>query len=137
MSLVDSSVWIDYLRGTGSRADLALTALHQSATDSVHTTAPIAMELLMGPTNELALRRLERVLDAATNLTVNPEIDFHAGAEIYRAVRRNGKTIRKAMDCLIAAVAIRHDVLLLHKDADFEAIAEVTDLHHKSLRQPG
>jgi predicted nucleic acid-binding protein len=61
-------------------------------------------------------------------------LDFRAAAEIHRAVRRTGRTIRSSVDCLIAAIALRHDVELLHKDVDFEVIAEVTELKQRSLR---
>ncbi|MGZ4694199.1 MAG: PIN domain-containing protein [Acidimicrobiales bacterium] len=39
-----------------------------------------------------------------------------------------GSTIRKLDDFLIAAVAIRHGVPLLHEDRDFETIARHTRL---------
>lgn len=38
-------------------------------------------------------------------------------------MRPQGRTVRSLVDCLIAAVALRHDVALLHKDADYDAIA--------------
>ena len=95
----------------------------------------IAMELLLGPTDELAVRRIERLVDSVTSLAVVPELDFAAAAALFRAVRRLGHTPRSSLDCLIAAIAIRHDAELLHQDADFEAIAEVSDLRQHSLRQ--
>jgi predicted nucleic acid-binding protein len=49
-------------------------------------------------------------------------------ADIYRAARKKGKTIRKTIDCLIAACAIEHHVELLHCDRDFATIAGVTSL---------
>ncbi len=48
---------------------------------------------------------------------------------LYRACRQNGATVRKLIDCLIAAVAIRANVPILHADADFDTLA-----HHTSLR---
>ena len=53
----------------------------------------------------------------------------------YRTCRRNGDTVRKLVDCLIAAVAIRADVELLHADADFEALARHTPLR-LAIREP-
>ena len=47
---------------------------------------------------------------------------FVKAAEIYRALRRKGVTVRRPVDCMIAATAIEHDVLLLHNDRDFNAI---------------
>lgn len=131
MTLVDTSVWIDFLRRPGDSGSPALRELIRHS--EVATSEPIEMELLMGPTDELSVRRIERVLDSVTQLGVDRTLDFRAAATIFRAVRRNGRTIRSKVDCLIAAVAIRHDVVLLHKDADFEAIGEVTGLRHRSL----
>lgn len=131
MTLVDTSVWIDFLRRPGDSGSPALRELIRHS--EVATSEPIEMELLMGPTDELSVRRIERVLDSVTQLGVDRTLDFRAAATISRAVRRNGRTIRSKVDCLIAAVAIRHDVVLLHKDADFEAIGEVTGLRHRSL----
>lgn len=132
MTLVDSSVWIDFLRRPGQPGNEPLRALIRD--HNVATTAPIAMELLMGPTDELAVRRIERVLGSLTTLDVDPEDDFRAAAAIHRAVRRSGRSVRSKLDCLIAAIAIRHEVPLLHKDADFEVIAAVAELRHQSLR---
>jgi predicted nucleic acid-binding protein len=39
-----------------------------------------------------------------------------------------GETVRKVDDCLIAAVAIRNDVAVLHDDRDFDVLARHTTL---------
>ncbi len=49
-------------------------------------------------------------------------------AQLYRALRRKGITIRKANDCLIAAVCIENNIPLLHNDKDFDNIAKHTKL---------
>lgn len=54
-------------------------------------------------------------------------ISTHA-AGIYRSCRSQGKTVRKLIDCLIAAVAVRAHVPVLHMDEDFTSIAAVTNL---------
>jgi len=41
---------------------------------------------------------------------------FLAAADMYRSLRRRGITIRNSVDCMIAAVAIEHDLPLLHND---------------------
>lgn len=136
MIIVDTSVWIEYLRGTGSKAHRALNSLRQKDPGSIVIAEPIAMELLLGPTDELAVRRIERLVDGTASLDVSPHVDFREAAGIFRSVRRSGRTPRSIVDCLIAAIALRHDVELLHKDADFEAIAEITGLKHRSLHDP-
>ena len=47
---------------------------------------------------------------------------------LYRTCRRNGDTVRKLIDCLIAAVAMRAELPILHADVDFDAIARHTPL---------
>ena len=49
--------------------------------------------------------------------------DYLAAANIHRSLRKRGLTIRSPVDCLIAALAIKHKVALLHKDSDFVAIS--------------
>ena len=53
---------------------------------------------------------------------------FTEAAQLYRAARRAGLTIRSGVDCLIAACAIRHDIVVLHSDRDFTALAKVSAL---------
>ncbi|MBM7517845.1 hypothetical protein [Nocardioides nitrophenolicus] len=62
--------------------------------------------------------------------------DFSDAATIHRAARRQGRTVRNSVDCLIAAIAIRHDVPLLHRTADFVVIGEVSDLREQPLPGP-
>ena len=50
------------------------------------------------------------------------------GAVLYRTCRRNGETVRKLIDCLIAAVTIRAHASILHADAAFAALARHTPL---------
>lgn len=124
-TLVDSSVWIEFLRATGSPADLYLDRL---ITDrSFATTEIVELEVLVG-VREQDARSTERLLRSATVAELDPTVDFRAGAAIYRQVRRTGRTIRSVNDCLIAAIALRHGVPLAHRDADFDVIAKVTGL---------
>ena len=54
--------------------------------------------------------------------------DFESAARIYRRCRRGGETVRALNDCLIAAVALRSEAELLHRDRDDEVIARHTPL---------
>jgi predicted nucleic acid-binding protein len=54
-------------------------------------------------------------------------------ANLYRAARRAGLTVRSSVDCLIAACAIRHDLEVLHRDRDFDALARVASLQVRSV----
>lgn len=43
-------------------------------------------------------------------------------AQIYQGCRRKGNTVRKTVDCIIAAICIENSLALLHKDSDFDRI---------------
>lgn len=127
MILVDTSAWIEFQRATGSPADRRLTAAIESR-ERLATTGLIVLELLAGARDETQARDLRRLLDRCRYLRVEEPSDFEAAAAIYRACRREGATVRRLPDCLIATVAIRTRAAVLHRDADFDAIARVTPL---------
>lgn len=124
MILVDTSAWIEFLRDTGSPACEQVNAL---LAEDLATCDPIAMEVLAGARNDTHLRNLRALLARATVLPTQSAHYEHA-AMLYRQARVSGLTVRKHIDCLIAAVAIGHDVPLLHADRDFDALAQVSTL---------
>ncbi len=85
------------------------------------------MEVLAGARDQEHLEQLRRLLARATLLPIE-SVDFDTAAALYRTCRSRGKTVRKLIDCLIASVAMRANVSLLHMDQDFTAIAAVTEL---------
>jgi predicted nucleic acid-binding protein len=126
--LADSSAWIEYLRATESRVDRRLDELIGADADELVTTEVVVMEVLAGVSEESRVAQLRRVLDHFELVPVEGLSDFLEAAAIYRTCRRQGETVRTRFDCLIAAVAIRVDAAVLHKDRDFEAIARHTPL---------
>jgi predicted nucleic acid-binding protein len=120
--LVDSSAWIEFQRATGSPVDRRLTAAIE-ADEPLATTGLVLLELLAGARDEQQARDLRRLLDRCRFLSLEEPSDHEAAATLYRACRREGTTIRRLPDCLIAVVAIRAGTTLLHRDADFDAIA--------------
>ncbi|MGD9957214.1 MAG: PIN domain-containing protein [Candidatus Nanopelagicales bacterium] len=124
--LIDSSVWIALFRGgaTEIRERLASAATQGAR---LATCEPVSLELLAGAT-ERSLPRLERLVDGLAVLDSDPHVDFRTAAALSRASRAQGRTVRSLMDCLIAAVAIRHDAVLVHRDRDFDALAAVSSL---------
>jgi len=46
-------------------------------------------------------------------------------------LRRRGRRVRSAIDCCIAQLAIENRLVLLHRDRDFETIAEIRPLRHR------
>jgi predicted nucleic acid-binding protein len=126
--LVDTSAWIEYLRDTGTPAALEVERLLSDRTDDIAMCEPIAMEILAGATDD-AYAELERLVNGLPSLSFDATVDFRAAAQIYRAGRRLGRTIRSMTDCLIAAVAIRHNATVVHRDADYDVITAVTGLN--------
>jgi predicted nucleic acid-binding protein len=120
--LVDSSAWIEFQRATGSTVDRRLTAAIESD-EPLATTGLVVLEILAGARDEHQAAELRRLLDRCRFLPLEEPSDHEAAAALYRACRREGTTIRRLPDCLIAAVAIRTRAALLHRDADFDAIA--------------
>jgi predicted nucleic acid-binding protein len=132
LRLIDSGVWIDFFRGADTPASRAVTELAQHPT-GIAVTQPILLEVLAGA-SPVAARRIERVLGSFLVLDVDVSIDFHQALELYRAVRRDGHTVRSLFDCVIASVALRRGAELVHKDIDFDRIAAVApDLKVRSL----
>jgi predicted nucleic acid-binding protein len=122
--LVDSSVWIDALIDAKREP---------GATDRIGEAAvcgPILQEVLQGldAGNPMSASFRNRFL-ALPRLSdpVSDELYVKA-AEIYLQGRRRGFTIRAGADCLIAAIAIENEVILWHKDRDFDFISRYTPL---------
>ncbi|CAN5190648.1 hypothetical protein BH24ACT23_BH24ACT23_00390 [soil metagenome] len=86
------------------------------------------MELLAGRRAESELRSIRRFAAGAKLIPVRGLETWEDAAAIHRVCAAAGHTIRSQLDCLIAAVAIREDVPVLHADRDFDVIAQHTPL---------
>jgi len=124
MILVDTSAWIEFLRDTGSTVCDTVDELLGA---DLAICDAISMEVLAGARDEAHLGQLRGLLARATLVSVTAA-DYDHAAALYRTCRRNGETVRKLIDCLIAAVAIREGASILHADADFTALARHTPL---------
>lgn len=124
MILVDSSLWIDLFIDS-SRFPEARERIGEFV-----VCGPIIQEVLQG----LDPRKRESagLRDAFLALPVVADplpLDlFLEAANIFSEGRERGYTIRSTIDCLIAAIAIRHNLDLWHRDRDFTAIARFTRL---------
>jgi predicted nucleic acid-binding protein len=124
MFLVDSSAWAEYLRESGSLPHRAVVA---AVVDGAAATAdPIVLEVLAGTAGP-NVGRVSQLLASRRCLRQDPHVDVRAAADIYHACRRGGDTPRSSID-LIAAIAIRPGVAVLHRDRDFDLIARHTSL---------
>jgi predicted nucleic acid-binding protein len=124
--LADTSAWVEFLRGTGSQANVRLRELLDR--DAIATTDVVLMELLAGARDDHHRDALRGLLARCEFTPTDGPSDYEAAAELYRACRRAGHTVRALTDCLIASVAIRSGAALLHADADFDTLARYTPL---------
>ena len=124
MILVDTSAWIEYLRDTGSGLSRALAELPK---EEIATCDAVRMELLAGARDEAELVRVYALLSHANTISILPT-DYDDAAEMYRQCRRQGQTVRKMIDCFIAAVAVRVDAPVLHMDRDYDILARHTPM---------
>ncbi|MHB2021949.1 MAG: type II toxin-antitoxin system VapC family toxin [Mycobacteriales bacterium] len=122
MSLVDTSAWIEFLRGTGSETDHAVRRLLEQDAQ-LHTTDVVMMEVLAGARDEQHQQQLRRLLARCEYLPVAGLASYEAAAAMYRTCRAAGEPVRTLSDCLIGAVALRAGVPVLHDDQDFDVLA--------------
>jgi predicted nucleic acid-binding protein len=123
--LADTSAWIEFLRGTGSPQG---RRLRQAIGErEVVVIDPVLLEVSAGAARHAAMRT-QRLLEAQHHEPLAPKLDWLDAAVIYRELRWRGVTVRSQIDTLIAAVAIRLELPVLHRDRDFPSIAAHTPL---------
>jgi predicted nucleic acid-binding protein len=122
--LADTSAWVEYDRATGSAVDLRLTELI-AADGPIAVTEPVIMEVLAGARTDAREADLRRLLLRFHLYPFDAVADFEGAARIYRRCRQAGITPRGLVDCMIAAVARRHEATLLACDVDLERLARV------------
>jgi len=127
MTLVDTSAWVEYLRATGSATHDAVRQLLANE-EPAHTTDVVVMEVLAGARDGDHRDRLRRLLARCEHAPVAGLDDFETAADLYRACRSRGEPVRALTDCLIAVVALRASLTVLHADRDFEVLARHSDL---------
>ncbi|HEU0191650.1 MAG TPA: PIN domain nuclease [Mycobacterium sp.] len=120
--IVDTSVWIEFLRGPESTASRWVA---ERIVDETSLTVPevVLMELLIGTTDEKTAAVRRRFLQRFDIEPLAPVRDAEDAAAIHRRCRRGGNTIRSLIDCQIAAMGLRLGLAVAHRDRDFEIIA--------------
>ncbi len=127
MIAVDSSVWIDYLGARPTPQTLLLKGYLTRNPSEIVLVDIVLTEVLRGLREE-DVRRIETALLELDVVRMQWVADFRAAAGLYRAARTAGFTIRGTVDCLVAAVCIREGVTLLHRDTDFDRLADISEL---------
>jgi len=93
------------------------------------------MELLAGARSRRDLIETRGVLLSLRMLRVGGLDTYERAADIARVCRLHGETVRRGLDCLVAAVAIREGASVLHADRDFDVIARHTPLRLEPARR--
>ena len=126
MIVVDTSVWIDYVNGMNSEQTEILH--HALLHTRIVTGDLIITEFLQG---------FRSAKDLAKGRQLMEELEYHdfvgkqmavRATEHYRTLRKNGITVRKTIDVLIATFCIEHGYWLLHYDRDFDAMEKILGL---------
>lgn len=126
MVIVDTTVWIDYLRGVVSKE--ASWFESELKRQRFGLTDLILCEILQGVQNENVARQVLRQLSlfeiyntGGTDLAV-------AAARNFRLLRQRGRTVRKTIDGLIATFCMSQGFSLLHSDRDYDHFEEFLGL---------
>jgi hypothetical protein len=122
--LADTSAWVEYDRATGSDVDRRMVQLIRDE-GPLAVSEPVVMEVAAGARTNEREAQLRRLLLRFELLGFNGPVDFEGATKVYRGCRRAGVTPRGLIDCMIAAVALRHEATLLTADADLERVAVV------------
>jgi hypothetical protein len=116
--LVDSSVWVDYLRGTptpqADRLDALLGTVPLAVGDLILT------EVLQGCGTDEEFHEVRRMLLSLTVVPLGGQDVAIEAARNYRRLRALGLTVRKTIDTVIATRCIVDKLELLHSDRDFD-----------------
>ena len=122
MVLVDSSVWIDYLRGATTRQTQTLDSLLSE--DAVGVGDLIVTEVLQGVRGDKTFDRVRDELETFALIEIGGYRIALQAAKNYRALKARGISVRKTIDTLIATRCIEDGLSLLHSDRDFEPFVE-------------
>lgn len=119
MILVDSSVWIDYFRGTRCLETAYLDAM--LGREPLLIGDLILAEVLQGFESDADFEKASGLLDAFETVPLAGKAVCEQAARNFRTLRRRGVSIRKTIDTIIATSCIENGYTLLHKDRDFDA----------------
>ena len=118
MILVDSSVWIDYFRGTSTRQTDRLDDLLDR--EPIVIGDLILVEVLQGFVADRDFQRAKSLFAPLALIELGGADIAVLAATNYRTLRKAGATVRKTIDTVIATRCIRDHYTLLHDDQDFE-----------------
>ena len=126
MVIVDTTVWVDYFQGAQNpETDWLNTELDRQR---LGLTDMILCELLQGVRDDVVAKEVERRLLKLEVFETGGVALAREGAQNCRALRSQGHTVRKTIDCLIATFCLREQHSLLHRDRDFDPFEKFLEL---------
>ena len=126
MVIVDTTVWIEYLRGQDTLETLWLD--RELTRQPLGLTDLILSEVLQGIQDDYSFAKTrEELLHFNVFETTGTSLAI-TSAMNYRKLRHRGYTVRKTIDCLIATFCIDAGHELLHRDRDFDAFEKALGL---------
>lgn len=133
MIVVDTSAWVELVRGTGSPVHRRLRAAIQQRED-IAVTDVVVGEVLAGASSPRSVRDLRRLLLGFPVLPLGGLAGYERAAQLARDCRGGGGSLRRGLaDCLVAAPAIEAGARVLHRDRDFDVLARHTELEVVAL----
>ena len=122
MILVDSSVWIDFFRGTVTPEAEMLDSL--LGTEPIATGDLILTEVLQGFVSDRDFNQAKKLLTSLVVVNLAGQDIAIQAAKNFRALRELGVTVRKTIDTVIATHCIESRLALLYSDRDFDPFVE-------------
>jgi predicted nucleic acid-binding protein len=122
--LADTSAWITVQR----RGTPTFALVEELVEGDLWTCTIVRLELLRGAPNPRAMRAVRAQLDEVPSAPIDDEV-WQRAEEVYAGLARLKGGRHRAVgpaDVLVAAAAEAHELLVLHDDAHFDLIAEVT-----------
>ena len=129
MFLLDTSAWIEsFKKNSKFRIE------EKFDPGLIYLCLPVYQEFLQGIKDDRTYSHLKKALDHS-NFLEEPmtKVIFEEASNIFRQAKKKGITIRSSMDCQIAAIAIQHQAIVVHKDRDYKQISKFTNLKEVSI----
>jgi predicted nucleic acid-binding protein len=120
--LVDSSVWIDYFKGTITPQTQMLDRL--LGTEPLAIGDLILTEVLQGFDDDRDFNQAKKMLTSLIVIELGGQEIAIQAAKNFRTLRNLGVTVRKTIGTVIATRCIESGYDLLHNDRDFDPFAK-------------
>jgi predicted nucleic acid-binding protein len=126
--IVDTSVWIDAFNSRIKTPEKEILKQLISNDYPIYLCPVIYQEVLQGIREDKIFMEIKYILQQYRMLNTELIDVTNYAINLYRQLRKKGITIRKSVDCLIAAYAILGNMYILHNDSDFTKIAQESKL---------